>query len=60
MAVGRGCSHTPSPSADVGVCWWEPGDGIGARFNIPAGAWRRWPIATSALLEARGCVFEAG
>eukprot|EP00962_Isochrysis_galbana_P018803 scaffold5447_cov110-Isochrysis_galbana.AAC.3 len=47
-----------APTRTLG-CRWEPGDGIGARLNIPAGALRRWPIATSALLEARVRVFEA-
>eukprot|EP00962_Isochrysis_galbana_P008738 scaffold2431_cov116-Isochrysis_galbana.AAC.3 len=50
---------TPRAPAWTSGCRWEPGDGIGARFDIPAGAWRRWPIATWALLEARGRVFEA-
>eukprot|EP00962_Isochrysis_galbana_P025604 scaffold7918_cov136-Isochrysis_galbana.AAC.3 len=56
-AAVRGCSHAPSPRAEVGVRW-EPVDGIGERI-IAAGAWRGWPMATVPLLEAEGRDFEA-
>eukprot|EP00962_Isochrysis_galbana_P018261 scaffold5266_cov116-Isochrysis_galbana.AAC.3 len=49
---------TPAAPGRGPGCRWEPVDGIGARM-IAAGAWRRWPMATAALLEAGGRVFEA-
>eukprot|EP00962_Isochrysis_galbana_P029316 scaffold9350_cov105-Isochrysis_galbana.AAC.3 len=49
---------TPPDPGWTSGCWWEPSDGISARF-IPAGSWRRWLMATSALLEAGRSVFEA-
>eukprot|EP00962_Isochrysis_galbana_P046083 scaffold18419_cov98-Isochrysis_galbana.AAC.4 len=50
---------TPSPTARTSGCRWEPGDGKGARFIIPAGARRRLTMATTALVHAGGCDLEA-